>query len=89
MKVTNWSRKTQRFEASWVVEGQSDPSVFIRGANTFDIDGDATKDYKLNFLALRAGIYKFTVTFKVKETGEYMFYNFQVNVSESTNVEKI
>jgi hypothetical protein len=40
-------------------------------------------------LALRAGAYKFTTTFKVKETGEYMFYNFQVNVAESTDVEKI
>ena len=89
VKVDNWSKKTQRFEASWVLEGQNDPTVFIRGANTFDIAGDASKDYKLNFLALRAGAYKFTTTFKVKETGEYMFYNFQVNVSESTDVEKI
>ena len=72
-----------------MLEGQNDPTVFIRGANTFDIAGDAAKDYKLNFLALRAGLYKFTTTFKVKETGEYMFYNFQVNVAESTDVEKI
>jgi len=34
-------------------------------------------------------VYKFTTTFKVKETGEYMFYNFQINVAESTDVEKI
>ena len=34
-------------------------------------------------------MYKFTTTFKVKETGEYMFYNFQINVAESTDVEKI
>jgi len=34
-------------------------------------------------------VYKFNTTFKVKETGEYMFYNFQVNVAESTDVEKI
>lgn len=71
------------------MEGQNDPSVFIRGANTFDIAGDAAKDYKLNFLALRAGVYKFTTTFKVKETGEFMFYNFQVTVAESADVEKI
>ena len=29
--------------------------MFIRGANTFDVAGESHKDYKLNFLALRAG----------------------------------
>ena len=56
VKVQNWAKKTQRFEASWEVEGAEDPALFIRGANTFDIAGDDHKDYKLNFLALRAGV---------------------------------
>jgi hypothetical protein len=72
--VQNWAKKTQRFEASWEVEGAEDPALFIRGAKIFDIAGDDYKDYKLNFLALKAGTYKFTLTFKEKVTGEYCFY---------------
>jgi hypothetical protein len=53
--VQNWAKKTQRFEASWEVEGEENTALFIRGANTFDIAGDDFKDYKLNFLSLRAG----------------------------------
>jgi len=58
--------------------------VFIRGANTFDVAGGNTKDYKMNFLALRTGVYKYKVTFKAKETGEYVFYNVQITVEENT-----
>jgi len=74
VKVKNWAKKTQRFEASWKVEGPADPSLFIRGANTFDIAGESFKEYKLNFLALKSGNYKFSVNFKEKLTGEYIFY---------------
>lgn len=89
MKVKNWAKKTQRFEASWKVEGPADTSLFIRGASTFDIAGESDKEYKLNFLALRSGTYKFTVNFREKTTGEYIFYNFTVTVEESKDVEKL
>jgi hydrocephalus-inducing protein len=62
--VKNWSRQPQRFRASWEVDGEADPSLFIRGANAFDVAGNSTKDFKLNFLALKTGNYSFTVTFK-------------------------
>lgn len=64
VQVKNWARQTQRFNASWDIEGENQPGLFIRGAKTFDIAGESHKDYKLNFLALRAGVYKFTTTFK-------------------------
>lgn len=89
MKVKNWAKKTQRFEASWKVEGAADPSLFIRGASTFDIAGESDKEYKLNFLALRAGSYKFSVSFREKQSGEYIFYQFAVTVEESKNVEQL
>lgn len=89
MKVKNWAKKTQRFEASWKVEGAQDPALFIRGANTFDIAAESFKEYKLNFLALKAGAYKFNVTFREKVTGEYIFYQFNVTVEESKDVQKI
>jgi hypothetical protein len=88
VKVKNWAKLTQRFEATWKVEGAVDPSLFIRGANTFDIAGESHKEYKLNFLALRAGIYKFSVNFKEKTSGEYIFYNFAITVEESKDIEK-
>jgi len=42
----------------------------------------------LNFLALKAGSYKFSVNFKEKTSGEYIFYNFVVTVEECKDVEK-
>lgn len=86
--MRNWAKTTQRFEASWKVEGTADQSLFIRGATIFDIAGESHKEYKLNFLALKAGVYKFSVTFMEKTTREYIFYNFVVNVEESKEIEK-
>lgn len=53
--VKNWSKVPQRFHASWKVEGEADPALFIRGANAFDVGGQSTKEYKLNFLSLKSG----------------------------------
>ena len=30
-----------------------DPSIFINGANTFDVPGESSKDYKLNLYGLK------------------------------------
>jgi len=57
--VKNWSRQPQRFHASWKVEGDADPALFIRGASAFDVGGSSAKDFKLNFLSLRSGHYRF------------------------------
>jgi hydrocephalus-inducing protein len=57
--LKNWQRQSQRFHASWKLEGEADPATFIRGANTFDVGGQSTKEYKLNFLTLKAGQYRF------------------------------
>lgn len=73
--VKNWLKTTQRFKVSWVVEGEQDQTTFIRGANTIDVAGDSTKDYKLSFLAYKTGQYKFTVFFKNETSGEYLFFN--------------
>jgi len=86
--VKNWSKQTLRFNATWEVEGEQ-PGLFIRGANTFDVAGESHKDYKLNFLALRAGAYKFKCTFKDNESGEYIFYMFVITVEDNSEVEKI
>ena len=89
VQVKNWSKQTQRYSATWEVEGDSQPGLFIRGANTFDVAGESHKDYKLNFLALRAGVYKFKSTFMAKDSGEYLFYTFQITVEDNPEVETI
>jgi len=86
--VKNWSKNTLRFNASWTVDGDQ-PGLFIRGANTFDVNGETHKDYKLNFLALRAGLYKFKCTFKHEPTGEFIFYTFEVTVQDNSAAERI
>jgi len=53
------------------------------------VAGESHKDYKLNFLALRAGVYKFKCTFLAKDSGEYLFYTFQVTVEDNPEVETI
>lgn len=88
MPVTNWSKQTLRFNATWEVEGEQ-PGLFIRGANTFDVASESHKDYKLNFLALRAGTYKFKCTFKDSTSEEFIFYTFVITVEDNSEVERI
>lgn len=87
--MKNWSKVNQRFHASWKVDGDADPALFIRGANAFDVGGQSVKEYKLNFLSLKSGSYTFQVTFKAQKTGEYAFYNVNVTVEEPQAVETI
>lgn len=56
------------------MDGEQDQTTFIRGANTIDVGGESSMDYKLNFLAYKVGNYKFTITFKNETSGEYLFY---------------
>ena len=73
--VNNWLKQTQRFNVEWKAEGNIDPAVFIRGANTFDVGGDLEKVFKLNFLAYKVELVKFRVTFTNKTTSEYIYFN--------------
>jgi hypothetical protein len=80
--MKNWSRASQRFKAKMNFENEKDPACFISGASTFDVGGHSTKHYKLSFLSLKAGNYKFEVKFMNEKTGEYAFYNVSVDVEE-------
>lgn len=81
--VENWLKTMQGFTVNWDVEGEQDPTTFIRGANRFDVPGSSKKDYKLNFLAYKTGVSKFRVNFKNEQTGEYIFYNIEVTSQEA------
>ena len=71
--VKNWLKSTQRFTVVWDIPGD-DPTMLMKGANTIDIMGDSTKEYKLNITALKPGNSKATITFKNEQSGEYVFY---------------
>ena len=44
--VQNWLKQTQRFKVYWDIIGEKDDATFIRGANTFDVQGDSSKVHK-------------------------------------------
>lgn len=78
LPVKNWLDTTQRFEVKWDIEGEIDPAVLIRGANTFDVPAFTTKEYKLNFLTYKTGTTKFKITFTNPATKEYLFFNIEM-----------
>ncbi len=80
--IRNWLKTEQRFKVSWIVEGDRDQTTFVKGANMLDIAGESTKDYKLNFLAYKAGIYKVKLTFLNETSGEYLPFILSVQATE-------
>lgn len=73
IKVQNWLKEAQRFNVDLKLEN-TDNSIFINGANTIDIMGDSTKDYKLILFSLKANSNTLIITFKNSQTFEYMQY---------------
>lgn len=67
-------KQDQRFKVTWTIDGEIDPTTFIRGANMLDVAGESNKDFKLNFLTYKVGTYKFTITFKNETSGEFLLY---------------
>ena len=82
LPVKNWLETTQRFEVKWELEGEADPAIVIRGANTIDASGYSIKDYKLNFLTYKIGTTKFRVTFTNPVTKEYLFFNLEIKATQ-------
>ena len=80
--IENWLKTGQRFKVTHEIEGEADETTFIRGANTFDVQANSSKDYKLNFLTYKEGETNFITTFKNEQSGEYIFYNVNVKASE-------
>lgn len=54
-----------------------------------DLAGESSKDYKLNFLAYKTGIYKFMITFKNEASGEYLLYKMQITATEPDLIDRI
>ena len=54
-----------------------------------DVAGESTKDYKLNFMAYKTGLYKFVITFKNENSGEYLLYKMQIQATEPDLIDRI
>lgn len=87
--VKNWLKSDQRFKVSWQIEGEQDPTTFIRGANMLDLAGESSKDFKINFVTYKTGAHKFSITFKNESSGEYLFYKVQVQASDPDLLDRI
>lgn len=63
----------QRFNVSWKFDVE-EKTVFINAANTFDVAGDSTKEYKLSIYALKTCSCKFTIYLKNATTHEFISF---------------
>lgn len=85
--IKNWLNVNQRFNVSWKFDAE-DKTVFINAANTLDVAGDSSKDYKLSIYALKACNAKFTLFFKNPNTHEFISYrvvNIKSNIESNSN----
>ena len=80
--VENWLKTAQRFKVTSEIVENADSATFIRGTNTFDVQGNSIKEYKLNFLTYKAGETNFKVTFLNETTSEYLFFNIKAVAGE-------
>ena len=71
--IKNWLKVPQRFNVSWKFDDE-DKTVFINAANTLDVAGETSKDYKLSIYALKACVSKFTIFFKNPNTHEFISF---------------
>jgi hydrocephalus-inducing protein len=76
--IKNWLKSAQRFNVTWKFDNE-DKTIFVNAANTFDVAGDTTKDYKLSIYALKACQSKLELIFKNPNTQE--FISFKVNIT--------
>jgi hydrocephalus-inducing protein len=79
LPLKNWLKVTQRFVIQWTVEPE-DPTIILNGANTFDVSGENTKEYKLTLYGLKPCVSKLTIYFRNEQTKEFMFFRINLTV---------
>ena len=87
LEVTNWLKVPQKFSVKmeWSNDPQDD-SIVIKGVPSIDVPPNASREYKLSFLAYKEGRVTGTVHFTNEETSEYQFFNlaFTVKTAKET-----
>ena len=86
--VKNWLKAGQRFNVVWKFEAE-DKTIFVNAANTFDVAGDATKDYKLSVYALKACQAKLELVFKNPTARGFLSFTINITVHPPDPMTKI
>jgi hypothetical protein len=80
LRVDNWLKGAQRFSVNIEMHAP-EPSTFLRGADTLDVPGLVSRDYKLTFYAYKEGTTGASVRFTNVLTGEFLFYDLSVTAT--------
>lgn len=89
LRVDNWLQETQRFHVTIDLAEGTEPSTFLRGAETLDVPQNGTREYKLGFYAYKEGKTTGRVTFTNPKTGEFLFYDVELTATAPGVVETI
>ena len=87
LQIKNWLKTVQRFNVSWQLEVE-DPTIFINGAITIDVN-ENLKDYKLTVFGLKQTVNKLTVYFKNPNTLEYIYYKLNITIGPADPINKV
>ena len=82
MPVEKRLKTAQKFKVTSDIVSGADNATFIRGANTFDVQGNSTKEYKLNIFTYKTWETNFKVLFINETTGEYLLFNIKMVAGE-------
>eukprot|EP00743_Colponemidia_sp_Colp-15_P000860 GILK01000949.1.p1 GENE.GILK01000949.1~~GILK01000949.1.p1 ORF type:complete len:1078 (+),score=227.51 GILK01000949.1:666-3899(+) len=88
VSVKNWLATPQHFIVTTEVVGTADASTVIKGPDSFDVPGSVTKEYKLNFLALKQGVTVVRVTFTNPATSEFTVFEVKFEAAAAGFIEK-
>jgi hydrocephalus-inducing protein len=89
--VTNWLKQPQRFKVDLQVNDTTevDKELVLRGLESIDVPPLKTKDFKLVYHPFKPGATSAKLTFTNQETGEYLFYEVQLNAGEPGEIPQI
>jgi len=89
LPVKNWLNSPQKFAVEITLADENDSvSTFLSGANQIDVPSNATRDYPLRFFSYKEGVRGAVVKFTNVSSGEYIFFELAVQVSEAGVQEK-
>jgi len=82
LPVRNWLKTAQRFRVTVEPDQDASRAHFFRGADLVDVPALNDRDYKLAFYGYTKGMSKAAVKFTNENTGEYLVYSVEVEVTE-------
>ena len=85
--VTNWMKKQQKFrvEIEITKPERAESGIYLKGKDYFDIGADESSAYVVELYCYRECQVAARITFRNQVTKEYLTYQVQFKVSQSTN----